>query len=788
MVFSKLFNRQKSPENIGKNPVLAQGQLVNRFYLEFSSLEGDPIYLLEDSLTIGSAEDADIVLSESEVSPSHCSVNLNQDVLSVVDHGSSEGTFVNKKRVPSGKMIILQSKDKLRAGSVPFKIVEREEVLPSNPVTMEKSEESEQEIAPEQALVQETPEEELPKEELPKEELPKEEPQKEEPQKPEGQAEEPPAFEMYNHTESELDESKENTLIQRLFKPVDLKKEKKPLKAKKKGSVTEASNGFLRALGLICDFLIVGIIHNFASHYFSYTQFLKDLPQKALELVFPYYELFLQPYVKALYATVPALENIEKAILGFYKEEYFFVIQLILLVALFRLATPLIFGVTLGQALVGIRAKGQWLLKRALAPVRAFFGFLFLPFFWIFDFPTLFSKRSLKEVASGTHLETPSTLASIFSFVFFIPALTLVLLASPVFKGFELPQPAPFSAPEKIELGVFSFEGERWSSNYFKVGLPARGLSYLLPHFRVSQIKGKKSLSPFLTIAAQDRTEFELSLLKEVSLVDLLRDFARSNPLAGINYPQIVQLVNDASNTSKSFKQFQFSQNKLAREFRDLLQASFSLVELDAQSILTFLKKNGPFFGPFVDFKNKMESLMGPGATGYELKQIGNAFHIVADFSDNSGAFKKLLPLNDKKTKLYQISKLPRGEMIWPDLTAWNIAIDTDGSHPFLNLIDLFSSRGDGDKASVGEVFQNVYERYHELGKLSLAEESSALYNHLNSSVEAALAILMNNGEALGLPEQPTDKLTQNLTDLLRALKEKDLNYFGASAVGDTSE
>ncbi|MBL7666125.1 MAG: FHA domain-containing protein [Bacteriovoracaceae bacterium] len=99
--------------------------MTTRFYLSFETLPGTPRHALSRGVIIGS-EVGDIVIKGNKtISPRHCTISVQDDVLALVDHGSEFGTFVNNKKVTAGKTYLINSKDFLVIGDTPVKI-ERE--------------------------------------------------------------------------------------------------------------------------------------------------------------------------------------------------------------------------------------------------------------------------------------------------------------------------------------------------------------------------------------------------------------------------------------------------------------------------------------------------------------------------------------------------------------------------------------------------------------------------------------------------------------------------------------
>jgi pSer/pThr/pTyr-binding forkhead associated (FHA) protein len=69
--------------------------------------------------TVGRAPRADFILDAALVSRLHCRLEASDDVLEVIDLASTNGTYVNGKRVHRAR---LASGDLLRVGRVEFKV------------------------------------------------------------------------------------------------------------------------------------------------------------------------------------------------------------------------------------------------------------------------------------------------------------------------------------------------------------------------------------------------------------------------------------------------------------------------------------------------------------------------------------------------------------------------------------------------------------------------------------------------------------------------------------------
>lgn len=771
-MFKKSGDKKTSPQKMGRNDQEV-GDGVVKFYLELPEMEGEPVFLLEDSLNIGSQE-GDVIIDHASVAPNHCSINLNQDVLSIIDHGSKTGTKVNKRAIPAGKMIILNIKDKIEIGSVRAQITQREESVPVMPPPFQYEKTGTKEIKS-GGLELEPPAVPLPTEDINPDEhtlvLP------DTPVDDEGEPVKKGLFGGLFGKKASKKKEKTKEKKNKNFSPKKSKKKKSKITAV---SARDASNGFLRVMGLICDALIIGIAHILLSSEEVYRQLLNDLPRFVQDYLGPVYKDLLEPHAKTLLA-VPQVEGVVEMVQGLAPENWMLWAKLAILLGLYRLVTSLILGASLGQFLVGIRAGGSALTKRILAPLRWLFGLVFLPIFFIADFPALFSKRTLKEVFSFTRLETPSTVMAILSMLIFIPVLVTAFLIGPALKGMQIPTPQTFVPMKKVELGVFDLGSIDSDSSYFSIGVPSDQVDYALPKFRFSQKGARKSLRPSLVLGKGEQS-VELRLIRKIELSELFRKFTSLNPMAELKYPEITSFVNNSKIISNSIKAPAYAPLPIAMETQKLLAASLGLAPMEPKLIADFLTDNGPFIGAFMEFRKALSSLMGEGAKQYRLRQLGNAIVIEGEYSLGRKVIKRFLPLNKKGSHLYELTYNKEMRPAFIDLMAWNIeATKEDDAMTLLSFVDVLMP---GKKTNVLEVFQRSNETYYELGKTALVDNDAELYSDLQMSIQGALQVLMENSKALGLPEKASQKLAQNLNDLLKALKDRDMEYFGVRRVG----
>jgi hypothetical protein len=80
-------------------------------------------------IVIGRTSDADVVIPELSISVEHCALEATPFGLAVVDLNSTNGTFVDQKRVPKGTSVSLRPGAKLALGRFEFEYLRHREFL-----------------------------------------------------------------------------------------------------------------------------------------------------------------------------------------------------------------------------------------------------------------------------------------------------------------------------------------------------------------------------------------------------------------------------------------------------------------------------------------------------------------------------------------------------------------------------------------------------------------------------------------------------------------------------------
>ncbi len=285
-----------------------------------------------------------------------------------------------------------------------------------------------------------------------------------------------------------------------------------------------------------------------------------------------------------------------------------------------RFFQTLLIGVSFGQYLAGISAGGNGFWKRVGGGARVLFELILSPFL-IFDFPVLFSRRSLKEVLTFTALWPRPGILVYLTTVIFVPCLIFLALISPLFENLTLLDGVSVSfekaKKEELENKTNFTNFKNYQSNFFHFSFFSSlgdGRYKIIPSYIVEKINGKGVFTPFLSIYdTKDKVEFSLKSLGNVSLLDKL-DHAKSfNPLFYARHPELAKelargrSVFQRKNYNSGFGNKMLFSREVRGEVKHLVSSAF---ELSILKIFDHVMINGPFIKGHVEVRNKLLGLI----------------------------------------------------------------------------------------------------------------------------------------------------------------------------------
>lgn len=748
-MIGKLKKKISVSDKIGNNDEFPEGQMLT--YISAPTLAGESGREITDILSIG-REVGDLILDSDEVSARHCTFTLSHQVLSIMDHASQSGTYINKKKIPPGRVFILNEKDTIKLGNLAL-VIEKLSA-PSELVNNSEFEESPEGVdASEEEGTSEfnlTP----------------------------GTLSE--AYEEVDNVDELLDHVEEDESFDDLEEVDDIAAKKKfsfSFKRKKKiknadqkfnglnKSVKSVSSTLTRMIALLNDVLISGIIYEIFNVYTDFNNLLEFLPKKIITALVP----LIEENSKLITQVDSDLPQFLLSVLESKKIVFF--LSAFILVQSLRLIATLIFGVTLGQLVLGISSRGNLFVKRGLGLLRELIGLVTFPFI-IFDIPSIFSRKTFKELMSGSAIETKSSFFAIVSTILVTPLLGLSLLYSPLYKGLEYLEPVSVSLDlsdikpiKKVKFGSFSD----------RMNLGAAHHPDLLTIATINfQLKKRKRVARagLLVLDREKKSLVQIQLLKKFSLQKILKEYVRKNPLSYFTHPQILGSIN---NTGKNAQKKFSSKGSIGLQKKAIEQISKTLVaayELNFYNLLDHSVNNGPILRGHRYLREVFKTIYDNPVLKMEIIKVADKVGVLTTHTRGKTPYYAFIPLGYQDAYVYTFSRKPTGKRyktILKNITFSKGEIDKkDISAAFIDRL--------GKPLNKRELNQKLYESYFNFSKALMMIENKKQIERLKLSISRFLTFLKE--------ESVSDaKLYQNFSEILNALKENDYSYFNIKKV-----
>ncbi len=734
-MLGKWFKRKSAPTNDGDSGSEdGTGGSVKVFELVLSNMEESPSYALTHQLSVGS-EIGNIIIADPSISPRHATFVLQQEVVAVTDHGSVNGTFVNGKKIEPGKQIILEETDVVLVGDLEIKLKVERAAKP-------------QKIAPKILAA----------------------PKAEEKSK---------------------------------SKPSGILGQKKGKQKSKKFSFSmstpdPSANALVRVIAVVADLLLSYVLVVILTPFDDFRSFLESVPALLEDLtgvtLKDLWGSVLDDYPFAQELLTEGHELLSTSLeVG----------SIFLVFILLRLLTTLIFGASFSEAFLGMRASGNRIWARIGGMLRVLIGILSWPFI-IFDLPSIISKRTLKEFITFTNLTIPSKFIAILGIIFYVPLLFALCLAAPLLQGLEPPEPMAINdrVDQRIRVKVAApAEGEAPTvppvtdaSALFNLELkyPTKDL-LLIPAFRFHGGKNKLIIKSGVIFYQRDlQREVKLEVLKNFDMKQLLGLGIKGNFFLYEHYPEIYNFVYALDEANPAFKKNldAKAQAKFATEVISFSKSAFSL---SLENVLEVMQDETPLIKGFMDYRSALLGLLEyQDFNSIGFAKIGNVIFMKVAYQKQK-PFDLLIPLikgdgrvfkvtYDKRDKLSEVSnKFYKFNLSDTDWLPGQRGPETEVLTA-LGVLDVFANEGQKTFSLTATRAQAIYAYVFETSSAVLRGSVDAELTLWKEEVKGLLK-LIETLPASKVPEGETDpreKLLQNLRDLVNALEQKNVEYFGA--------
>jgi hypothetical protein len=754
MNLKSLFQLLRLPKKGGKETIQKREiQILTGYSLNFINLEDAPSYELETSLSVGS-EVGEIVIEDSGLSPRHAIFELENNVVTVMDFGSATGTFISNHQITKGKKVILQDGDIVKIGDVQVQLV-LEEIEQEAEVELLDDVEEESEVSEETT------------------------------NKPISDESEDEQEEQVEEGEDEVSE------IQDRIKKMRAKNENKPPTKKVliAAGVQRAANALPRLIAFILDVLWVIIVWIIMSPFDDFKVALEVLPNLMVEHVVPFIQFQVEEFgVKENY------DEIVVILADLFKEAEaaLSLSSFVSLFVLWRITWAFILGVSLGQWMSGIRAYGSALWKRGGGVLREMFGLIT----WIFilpDISTVFSKRSLKEILTRTHLYNPSKGSIIISWLIFFPITLVALISSPMFTGLELPMSLSIrpvleskkqvKAPEQV-LATVSYE-----SAWFGVKLDLSKENWLVtPRFSWAQTEKGSVLRPALMFQFNKETIIPVVLEKVFDWNKMIDLALAHNPPLQKSFPQLWSYVQSNKIQEKKMIKYNPTAPQKLQFETELLELINIAFKLEPETLVDHILTYGPLIKGLMEFRSELLYFMNASEGGeWSLERFGKAIMLVYEVSGVK-PFDLFIPLAMGKGRVFKISysseKDKRKSMKLAKNELWSKSLwrseDVKSSGGILSVIDTFANFATTKRitsSKVEKVFESFFEEAARLVDLP-AEDGSKI--SMLKSIKNIIEVVnrFSKIESEDDTKELMVKLKEKMTEMYRHLESGNVSYF----------
>ncbi len=746
-MFGRLFGSKKVPENGGNsdsNPPHGV-KIIKVFELELTNMEGCPSYLLTHQLSIGS-EIGNIVISDPSVSPRHATFILQQEVVSVIDHGSVSGTMVNGKDIGSGRYIILEESDDIHVGDLQIKIKSRNETV-----------EIPAEGPPQEPLVDLGPEMEM---------------------VPEDKTPVPSRW------------SKLMAVFKKRPRP-SVRPPKNTTLAMTQSS--HAANALVRVVALIMDLLLSYVVLTIFWPFDDFRDFLAFLPATIGELLGVDW-MGLWNHALSDYASI---REVIDDVLS-YLTNTFNLGPLLIIFILGRFLTTLFFGVSLSERLVGIRPSGNKLWARIGGVLRVLLGVITAPLL-IFDLPAIVSRRTLKEVVTFTRIELRSKFVALLGMIFFLPAILALCLVAPLFEGLGPPESIVINdrIDQRVKAKGALLDPDavsiKTTSKFFNLGLTYQPSElFLVPEIRFRGVEKKLNFTPGVGLYHKDLQRTVLiELYKTFDMKQLLGLGIKGNFFLYEKFPEIYSYVYQADGVPlKGAARDANSASKFANEFMLFTQMIFGL---DLNTALEFMEMQTPLIKGPLNFRSSLMALLEyKDFEQIGFVKLGNVIFMRVSYIKRR-PFDLIIPLVPGQGRIFKVD-LEKKEDLGPlsskfykyslEDSNWLEPEPTisDGPLDTFQVLDVLASMSREKMLLPEDQAQAIYAFYFERSAEVLKSGDEVLLDRWKKAVQGAnrlIEIIMQRDQGSAGEGTPINKIHQNLGDLLDALESKNHEYLG---------
>lgn len=736
------FKGKSVPNNDGKgSDSLEKLQYVKVFELELSNMEDTPVYRLSHQLSIGS-EIGNIIISDPSISPRHATFVLQDEVVSLMDHGSLSGTTINGKKIEAGKSIILEESDVVKVGDLEVRLKVGRASVKADEI-------------------------------------------------PDIPSDEPAVVALPVQEEKVVQEKTPKSFIDIPAKTAKNKKAEITIQG-----ATHSTNALMRVLAVISDILLSYIILTVFLPFDEFRLFIESVPEMVSSVI----DVDMDAIFSLLGEDMGFVKEMATDAIAFITST-FQILPLLIIFALVRLTTTFLFGVSFSELLLGIRPVGNGIWARFGGVLRVLVGFITWPFL-IFDLPSLVSRRTLKEVVTFTNTQVPSKFIAILGVIVFLPLMIALCVVAPLAQGLEFPEAVfvndridqrvkvKVNDPSVAEVTVVA---EKSQSLDLEITYNPEELK-LIPDFKFHGVQSKLNVRNSLVFYQRDlQTTVEWEVYKNFSLKQLLGIGIKGNFFLYDKYPEIYNFVYEPDDLNVAFRKTQNAkaQNAFASEVIEFTKSTFGLT---IGSVVEYMQAETPLIKGLLDYRSSLLGLLEyKDFDQIGFIKIGNLVFMKISYNKQK-PFDLLIPLVKGPGRIFKVTFQKKENAVTSaskfykfnlEKTNWLPDHQTQGSDAMtaLEVYDLFSGEKFKTLLQSSTRSQSLYGYYYETSAEILKKGDPVEREIWKSKVENLLKLIEKLPDQTATEEEgnPKEKLLQNLRDTLDALEHNNTEYFGVA-------
>jgi hypothetical protein len=551
------------------------------------------------------------------------------------------------------------------------------------------------------------------------------------------------------------------------------------------------ASSFPRIFALVFDGMWSYVLLTLFAPYQFFDVIVTKLSNAFTAFVLTFYTVLLEDQVERYIMADADWVNNVKSAWDFISSE-FNIIPFLSMYFFIRLIGTAFLGVSPGSYMLGLKTQGTKWWSRLRGTLREILSWFTTPFI-IPELPNMVGVKSLKEIVTAAPVKSPILWKMMLRLSFFAPIMLLLVLTVPFFSGLEMRKgkDIPMAKPvaglgESLELSQLQ------GSKYLNLVYPKIDDYLYLPEFSLTMSGKKKSIIPKLNVYSRtSKEQFSIYKSSSFSWRKVIQEAGRGDFLFQQNYPQLYAYAWDAAHYSAVFRS-KMDQSQMQEFYDEFSALTATGLGLTLNNLYQHIQIKGPFFQGLFDFRESIEALFGKYER-VEFVKLGKQHFFVIQLDKKN---LKLIPVNrEKEVSTYMVTSNTKIDSVAIKQFFANTEFYQGSS--LVKKIEKFTAGQSldyfsGDSSILkNTMFEYLFGFYFREAGGALEMDNSELQAVLLKRVDELIRLLktrnnkkVETSNTIYQEVLPEDKLIQRLNEIIKAIVDKDLAYFGIKRLG----